>query len=124
MQIYWYDDGGGTRVPATFEIQYKNGEGEWQTANMTTDFAAAQALNQYNIIEFDEIEATSIKLLMTLQEGIGGTGIYRWKVFSVNSNFDPGTDHSWMATGTLSPLSFKLLVINSFNLLVAILSNL
>ena len=85
MQIYWYDDGGGTRVPATFEIQYKNGEGEWQTANMTTDFAAAQALNQYNIIEFDEIEATSIKLLMTLQEGIGGTGIYRWKVFSDNS---------------------------------------
>lgn len=85
MQIYWYDDGGGTRVPATFEIQYKNGEGEWQTANMTTDFAAAQALNQYNTIEFDEIKATSIKLLMTLQEGAGGTGIYRWKVFADNS---------------------------------------
>ena len=85
MQIYWYDDGGGTRVPATFEIQYKNGEGEWQKANMTTDFAAAQELNQYNTIEFDEIEATSIKLVMTLQENAGGTGIYRWKVLSDNS---------------------------------------
>lgn len=53
---------------------------------MTTDFAAAQALNQYNIIEFDEIEATSIKLLMTLQEGAGGTVSIAGKCFQIIQN--------------------------------------
>lgn len=82
MQIYWYDDGGGLQVPATLKIQYQDAEGNWVDANMTTDYANAQAKDQYNVIEFEEITAKSIRLLMTVRDGAAGMGIYRWKVMS------------------------------------------
>ena len=48
MQVYWYDDGGDTRVPATLKIQYRNADSEaWTDATMVTDYADAQELNAY-----------------------------------------------------------------------------
>lgn len=81
MQIYWYDDGGDTRVPATLKIQYRNADSEaWTDATMVTDYADAQELNAYNIININTITAKSIRLLMTVREGAAAMGIYRWKV--------------------------------------------
>lgn len=54
----------------------------WVDAEMTTDFANAQATDKYNTIDFKEISTKSIRLMFTLREGSGGTGILRWKVMS------------------------------------------
>ncbi|MEY8515806.1 beta-L-arabinofuranosidase domain-containing protein [Lachnospiraceae bacterium 29-84] len=80
MKIYWYDDGGGTRVPATLKIQYKDSEGNWKDATMLTEYATVQKLNQYNVIDLEPITTKSIRLLMTVRKGAAAMGIYRWKV--------------------------------------------
>lgn len=85
MQIYWYADGGGLLVPADLKIQYIDvadlGKDNvtWKDANMTTDYSTVKELDKYNVINFDEIKAVSIRLLMTRQ-GAAWMGIHRWKV--------------------------------------------
>lgn len=97
MQIFWYDDGGGTRIPPTLTIQYRNDkivspddptvpapdddEG-WTNVTMITDYADAQMTDQYNTIGFEEITATSIRLVMPIRQGASAMGIYRWKVMA------------------------------------------
>ncbi len=96
MQIYWYDDNGGLRVPKELKIQYldvadiANDNAVWKDVEMTTDYSSAKELNQYNVINFNEITAISIRLLMTLADApAGGTGIHRWKVMG---GFQPLTE--------------------------------
>lgn len=87
MQIYWYDnnDPGGLRVPAELRIQYISPEDigndtvTWKDVEMTTDYSMAKNLDQYNVINFNEITAVSIRLLMTREEP-AWMGIHRWKV--------------------------------------------
>lgn len=78
--IYWYDDGGGTRVPRSIKIQYQNDEGVWIDVNMKTDFASANKLNKYNTIDMSPVTTKALRMTMKLQAA--GTGIYRWKVYS------------------------------------------
>lgn len=78
--IYWYDDNGGTRVPSSIQIQYKNDAGEWVDANVTTDFQNANKKNKYNAIDMVPVTTTALRMNMKLSAA--GTGIYRWKVYS------------------------------------------
>lgn len=80
-EIYWYDDRGGTRIPSSISMQYRDEEGNWQDVNITTPFDQANRRNQYNTIEFDTITTTELRLNMVLSAA--GTGIYRFKVYSV-----------------------------------------
>lgn len=96
MQIYWWDDNGGLAPADTLTIQYKDntqndssdGDGTsesddgWKNVTMKTDFSTARKLGQYNAIAFDQITATSIRLVMksSLEHGANGIGICRWKV--------------------------------------------
>lgn len=82
--IYWYDDGGGTRVPSSIKMQYKDEAGEWKDVVMLTDFENAKALNQYNTIEMEPIITKELRINMTLSAA--GTGIYRWKVYKTPVN--------------------------------------
>lgn len=80
--IYWYDDGGGTRIPASFRIEYLDASGEWQDANITTPYESAVALNQYNTIYFDPITTTQLRLYMVVHPEGAANGIYRFKVYT------------------------------------------
>lgn len=80
-EIYWYDDRGGTRIPSSISMQYKDEDGNWQDVNITTPFDQANKRNQYNTIEFDSVTTTELRLNMVLSAA--GTGIYRFKVYSV-----------------------------------------
>lgn len=79
--IYWYDDGGGTRIPRAIDMQYKDSDGQWKDVNILTPYKDVQKKNQYNTIEFDALTTTELRLNMTLSAA--GTGIYRFKVYSV-----------------------------------------
>ncbi len=78
--IYWYDDNGGTRVPAAYRMAYLDTNGEWQDVNILTPYESTVALNQYNRIMFDAVTTTQLRLYMT--KSAAGTGIYRFKVYA------------------------------------------
>ncbi len=82
FDIYWYDDAGGTRVPASLKIMYIAEDGTWQEANMTSNFEDIIAIDQYNTVYFDEITTIAVRLVMTVHERAGANGIYRWKVIN------------------------------------------
>ena len=66
MDIYWYDDMGGTQIPAALTIKYlKEGgdpsvSGDWLDAVMVTDWASVQNRDQYNTIEIEKITTRAI----------------------------------------------------------------
>ena len=80
--IYWYDDGGGTRIPSKLRMQYLDANGAWQDVNITTPFESSIAKNKYNRIEFDRVTTTRLRLYVTVRSGAAGNGIYRFKVYS------------------------------------------
>lgn len=80
--IYWYDDGGGTRIPSKLRMQYLDASGTWQDVNITTPFESSIAKNKYNRIEFDRVTTTRLRLYVTVRSGAAGNGIYRFKVYS------------------------------------------
>lgn len=102
MQLYWWDDNGGLGAPAELRILYKDArdvevsgdDAVWKEATMTTDFSAAKALGTYNVIQFEEISAKSIRLAMQKRVPdeerpyINGIGICRWKVMTALSDDD------------------------------------
>ena len=79
-QIYWYDDGGGTRVPSSVVFEYLDENGNWQTANMHQSISEINKTDQYNTITFDDITTTCLKLKLVVAAGAQATGIGRWKV--------------------------------------------
>lgn len=80
FEVYWYDDGSGTRVPGSIKVMYLDEEGAWQEAKLLSEYEDMIAIDQYNSICFEPITTTSVKLVMRVLEGAGATGIYRWKV--------------------------------------------
>ena len=80
--IYWYDDGGGTRIPSKLCMQYLDANGAWQDVNITTPFESSIAKNKYNRIEFDRVTTTRLRLYVTVRSGAEANGIYRFKVYS------------------------------------------
>ena len=79
FDIYWYDDGGGTRVPSNFRLQYVDVNGEWKDVVLVTNVADARATNQYNRVMFYPVTCTDLRLIMTTASN--ASGIYRWKVY-------------------------------------------
>lgn len=80
FEVYWYDDGSGTRVPGNIKVMYLDEEGAWQEAELLSEYKDMIAIDRYNTICFEPITTTSVKLVMHVLEGAGATGIYRWKV--------------------------------------------
>ena len=80
--IYWYDDGGGTRIPSKLRMQYLDASGIWQDVNITTPFESCIAKNTYNRVEFDRVTTTRLRLYVTVRSGAEANGIYRFKVYS------------------------------------------
>ena len=79
FDIYWYDDGGGTRVPSAYKMQYKDADGAWQDVTIVTPYAETTALNKYNRVAFYPVTTTDLRLIMTTASN--ASGIYRWKVY-------------------------------------------
>lgn len=80
FDIFWYDDGGGTRVPASLKIMYIAEDGTWKEAKMESKFEDIIAVDKYNTVKFEEISTIAVKLVMTVHRAGAANGIYRWKV--------------------------------------------
>ena len=80
FQVYWYDDGGGTRVPSAIQFQYKDASGNWQDLAMKSNLDDVIKTDQYNTISVDSVTTKSIRFNVTVRDDAAANGIYRWKV--------------------------------------------
>lgn len=85
FDIFWYDDGEGTRIPASMKIMYIAEDGTWQEANMQTAFNDILEVDAYNTVWFDDITTIAVKLVLTVRDDAAANGIYRWKASKVET---------------------------------------
>ena len=83
FQIYWYDDGGGTRVPKAVSFEYLDAGGtSWKPLEMVSDYNSITALNQYNSVSVEKVTTKGIRMNMTVADSAQAMGVYRFKVMA------------------------------------------
>jgi hypothetical protein len=73
--VYFFDDNGGVRLPASYRLQYWNG-------SAYVDVSAAGyplAINQYNRVTFTQVSTTRLRVL--LQSGTQSVGLLEVKAY-------------------------------------------
>ncbi len=80
IDVYWYDDNGGTRVPSDFHLEYADETGDFHRITFDSSVDAAKQLNRYNRLTFPATTTTDLRLVMTTASN--ASGIYRLKVYN------------------------------------------
>lgn len=77
--VYWYDDGpwGGCRIPLSWNVQYKDDNGEWQTVKAKIDPKPVK--DELNKIEFEPVTSSQVRLVFHLPKN-ESTGVYEFEV--------------------------------------------
>ena len=78
--VYFADDGGGLRLPASWTVQYWNGSA-WTDVSNASTYPAAD--DTFNAVTFDQVTTTKLRVL--LQSGLGSVGAIQWIVPSLPS---------------------------------------
>lgn len=94
--IFWYDDGGDTRMPGEIKFQYEDENGSVQEAVLTSNPEDGKNIDRYNAFTFTTFTTTRLRLLMTVADNAAAIGIYRW-VVTYEDQDQPAVD-----TGKLS----------------------
>ncbi len=93
MSIYWMVDGTWeNRIPQSAHVQYKDADGQWQTAGeYDSAIMTTQVPDVYNDFEFDSTVTTkSLRMTMVRNTVDNFCSIHRWQVWgSVASTEDP-----------------------------------
>jgi hypothetical protein len=76
--VYFADDGGGVRLPASWTVQYWNGSAFADVPNPGT---YPTADNTFNAVTFGSV--TTTKLRVVLNSGLGSVGAIQWVVPSI-----------------------------------------
>ena len=74
--VYFFDDNGGVRLPASWKLQYWNGTAYVDVAGAS---GYPTALNQYNHVTFTPVSTTRLRVL--LQSGTASVGLLEVKAF-------------------------------------------
>ena len=102
FQIYWYDDGGGTRIPASIKFLYIDENGAWKEAEMLSKYEDVIKTDAYNTIKITPIKTTAVKMVLTVLSGGAANGVLRWKVSDESSTPTPATDKTALAAAIQS----------------------
>lgn len=78
VSLYWFDDGpqGGCRIPASWELQYREGE-EWKPVTALTPYSVTK--DTRDMVAFEPVKTDALRLLIRLQEDYA-TGIYEVEI--------------------------------------------
>ena len=79
-QVYFADDGGGLRLPASWEVEYWNGT-DWVAVPSPSSYPAAD--NTFNDVTYGSVTTTKLRVVM--QSGAGSVGMIQWIVDSAGS---------------------------------------
>jgi DUF1680 family protein len=80
VEVYWFDDSrtrGGCRLPESWRLLYKTGEGKWELVAGKPEFGTAA--DKFNTVRFDAVETTALRIEVQLRPGFSG-GIQQWRV--------------------------------------------
>lgn len=77
--VYWFDDGpwGGCRVPKSWKIYYKDGQGQWQPVTGADNYGTQKG--SANIVNFDPVTTKALKLEVVLPDD-NSAGLFEWSV--------------------------------------------
>ncbi|MCH5237467.1 MAG: glycoside hydrolase family 127 protein [Muribaculaceae bacterium] len=77
--VYWYDDSpwGGCRVPKSWKLYYKDGEGNWQPVKGADKYGVEKG--SANTVNFDPVSTQSMKLEIELPDD-NSAGIFEWSL--------------------------------------------
>jgi hypothetical protein len=75
--VYWYNDGGGVRLPSSWELLYQDPFGNWAPVPNSSGYGTQ--LNSYNTVNFSSVSTRSLRLQAALSPG-ASAGILEWKV--------------------------------------------
>ena len=78
VDVYWWVDGGGIRMPASYRVTYWNGSEFVPVSNVK---GLGLSPNGFNSTTFDEVKTDKLRLEIT-SDGTNSTGITEWKVYS------------------------------------------
>lgn len=78
VEVYWWSDGAGVSVPASYRVTYWNGSAFVPVSNAS---GLGIAANTFNRTTFDEVKTDKVRLEIS-SDGMHSTGILRWKVYS------------------------------------------
>lgn len=76
--VYFLDDGGGVRLPASWQVQYWNGS---SFVPVPGPGSYPIADNTFNTVSFGTV--TTTKLRVVLQSGVASVGVIQWVVPSI-----------------------------------------
>ncbi|MFI5937405.1 discoidin domain-containing protein [Actinoplanes sp. NPDC051494] len=76
-QVYFFDDNGGVRVPASWTLQYWNGNAY---VDVPSPSGYPVAANQFNAVTFGPVSTTRLRVALT--SGAGSVGLLEVKAFS------------------------------------------
>ncbi|MGW0591141.1 galactose-binding domain-containing protein [Streptosporangium sp. NPDC002607] len=76
-ELYFFDDNGGVRVPASWKLQYWNGSAY---ADVPGAGAYNRALNAFNKVDFTSV--TTTRLRVSLTSGAGSVGLLEWRAYA------------------------------------------
>jgi len=76
--VYFLDDGGGVRLPASWVVQYWNGSAWVDVPNPST---YPTADDTFNGVSFDPVTTTGLRV--SLQSGLASVGVIQWVVPSI-----------------------------------------
>ncbi|MER6177535.1 discoidin domain-containing protein [Streptosporangium sp. NPDC001681] len=100
-ELYFFDDNGGVRVPASWRLQYWNGSAYADVAGAS---GYPTAVNAYNRVTFTGVTTTRLRVL--LQSGAGSVGLLEVKVYATESPGEGGGGTGWSPPASLvTPLN-------------------
>jgi hypothetical protein len=75
-KVYWYDDSpfGGCRIPASWELLYKQGD-QWVPVQTSAPYENAK--DKYNTVRFAPVKTTAIRMKIRLPKD-HATGVHEW----------------------------------------------
>ena len=79
VSIYWFDDTGrgACRVPASWEMFYKDAQGEWAPVENPSEFGCV--IDQWNETTFDPTETDALRFEVRLPEDFA-SGIHEIRI--------------------------------------------
>ena len=78
VEVYWFDDRktGKCRVPGSWVILARNGD-NWEPVTGAGGYGVER--DKFNIVKFDPVETTGLRLEVNLQKACSG-GVLEWRV--------------------------------------------
>ncbi|MBP3966499.1 discoidin domain-containing protein [Paenibacillus lignilyticus] len=89
-EIYIYDDGGGVKAPASYNVQYWNGTA-WTNAASQSKSPAAPTGGQVNTVTFTAVTTSKMRIVFTPQSG-SASGATEIKYYGTGGGTTPPTE--------------------------------